>query len=73
MNKPEMIPVNSSNVQSVGYDPATETVFIDFLNGSTYIYKGVSKFEFDNLKEATSIGSYIHRNFKNVYPYERIS
>lgn len=73
MNRPEMTSVNSSNVQSVGYDPDTETVYVDFLNGSTYTYKGVPQFEFDNLREAASVGSYLHRNFKNVYPYERIA
>ncbi|MCG2821287.1 MAG: KTSC domain-containing protein [Candidatus Atribacteria bacterium] len=29
-------------------------------------------FEFEGLKNAPSIGSYLHRNYKNVYPYERI-
>jgi hypothetical protein len=73
MKIPEMIPVQSSNVASVGYDNATQTVFVQFLNGTIYIYKGVPKFEFENLKTAASVGSYLHRNFKNVYPYERIS
>jgi len=72
MNIPEMIPVSSSNVESVGYDKDTETVFVSFLNGSMYIYKGVSEYEFDNLRDSQSVGSYLHRNFKNVYPYERI-
>jgi hypothetical protein len=72
MTIPEMIPVSSSNVESVGYEDATETVYVRFLNGSLYIYKGVSRFEFENLRDAPSIGSYLHRNYKNVYPYERI-
>jgi hypothetical protein len=67
---PKMIPVSSSNVESVGYE--AETVYVRFLNGSLYIYKGVPEFEYENLKNAPSVGSYLHRNFKNVYPYERI-
>lgn len=72
MNLPDMIPVQSSNVQSVGYDESTQTVFVQFLTGSIYIYKGVQKPEFEALKTAPSVGSYLHRNFKRVYPYERI-
>lgn len=67
----EMIAVSSSNVESIGYDSSVEVVYINFLNGSTYIYKGVPEAEFLNLKNSGSIGSYLHRNFKNVYPYER--
>jgi len=72
MCEDKMIEVSSSNVQSVGYDESTETVCVRFLNGSLYIYKGVPHHEFEGLKNAPSVGSYLHRNFKNVYPYERI-
>ncbi len=68
----EMIRVSSSNIESVGYVAATETVCVKFLNGSVYAYKGVPLSEFEGLKNAPSVGSYLHRNFKNVYPYERI-
>ena len=69
---PEMIPVESSNVESIGYDQENQIVYVRFLNGSLYIYKEVPEYEFENLLNAPSIGSYIHSNFKNVYPYERI-
>jgi len=68
----DMIPVSSSNVAAIGYDSNTQVVYVRFLNGSMYIYKGVPAVEFENFKNASSIGSYLHRNFKNVYPYERI-
>jgi len=72
MNIPEMTPVDSSNVESVGYDKDSQNVFVSFLNGSIYVYKGVAEHEFENLRDAASVGSYLHRNFKNVYPYERV-
>lgn len=72
MNLPEMKPVSSSNIESIGYDEQNQIVYVRFLNESIYIYKGVPEFEFQNLLEAPSHGSYLHRNFKNVYPYERI-
>lgn len=66
-----MIEVSSSNIQSIGYDENTETVCVRFLNGSLYVYRGVPMHEYEGLKNAPSVGSYLHRNFKNVYPYER--
>ncbi|NLD48553.1 MAG: KTSC domain-containing protein [Clostridiaceae bacterium] len=72
MSVPEMIPVSSSNIESIGYDDQNEQVYVRFLNGSLYVYKGVPLHEFENLRDAPSLGSYLHRNYKNVYPYERI-
>jgi hypothetical protein len=72
MSVPEMIPVSSSNIESIGYDEQNEQVYVRFLNGSLYVYKGVPLHEFENLRDAPSLGSYLHRNYKNVYPYERI-
>lgn len=72
MSVPEMIPVSSSNIESIGYDEQNEQVYVRFLIGSLYVYKGVPLHEFENLRDAPSLGSYLHRNYKNVYPYERI-
>ena len=68
---PDMQPVSSSNISAIGYDVETQTVYVQFLNGSTYAYKGVPEHEFENLRTAPSVGSYLNRNYKNVYPYER--
>ena len=72
MTKPEMTLVESSNVESIGYDRQNMIVYIQYINGGLYIYKNVSEMEYEGLLHAPSIGSYLHRNFKNVYPYERI-
>ena len=71
-NKLEMFPVSSSNVLDVGYDRQNETVLVRFLNNTVYAYKGVNEIVFEELKTASSVGSYLNRNFKNVYPYERV-
>lgn len=64
--------VQSSNIESVGYDEADQEAYVKFLNGSVYVYRGVPVHEYEGLKDAPSVGSYLHRNFKNVYAYERI-
>ncbi|MES9901763.1 MAG: KTSC domain-containing protein [Sedimenticola sp.] len=70
---PKMVQVSSSNILAVGYDEENHIVHVQFLNNSEYIYKGVPKQEFEGLLNAPSVGSYLHQNYKNVYPYERIS
>ncbi len=71
MSMPEMQPVSSSNIAAIGYDAERQMVYVQFLNGSTYAYKGVPEHEFENLRTAPSVGSYLNRCYKNVYPYER--
>jgi len=68
----EMTSVSSSNVLEVGYNKKTQEVYVRFLNGYLYVYKGVPQSEFDGLLNAPSVGSYLHRNYKNVFPYERV-
>lgn len=71
MSIPVMQPVSSSNISAVGYDADNQWVYIQFLDGSVYAYKGVPEHEYENLRTASSVGSYLNRNYKNVYPYER--
>ncbi len=68
----EMIDVISSNVAAIGYDETNQILYVRFNNNTLYTYKGVSIGEFDGLRNAPSIGSYLHRNIKNQFPYERI-
>jgi hypothetical protein len=72
MSVPEMHQVSSSNISAVGYVAEDQMVYIQFLNGSLYVYKGVPEHEFENLRTASSVGSYLNRNYKNIYPYERV-
>ncbi len=69
---PDMIRVNSSNIAAIGYDSASQEVYVRFLDGSLYVYRGVPEFLYEEFKAASSYGSFLHRNFKNVYPYERL-
>lgn len=64
--------VSSSNVEAVGYDEKTETLRVWFLSGSIYDYKGVRKMEYEALRDAPSVGSYLHRNIKGQYAYEKV-
>jgi len=72
MSMPEMHPVTSKSVSTLGYDEAAQEAYIQFHSGGLYVYRGVPAHEYENLLNAQSVGSYHHTYFKNVYPYERI-
>ncbi|WP_339810358.1 KTSC domain-containing protein [uncultured Imperialibacter sp.] len=64
--------VSSSNIEAVGYDDDSETLRIWFLNGSIYDYSGVGLLEYQSLRDAASVGSYLHRNIKGQYSYQKV-
>ena len=63
----EMTYVDSSNIQSIGYDTAAMELHIQFLKTGLYVYREVPKEVFDELLNSDSKGSYFNRNIKNVY------
>lgn len=43
--------VSSLNIKSVGYDMDRKILYIKFLNGSLYIYKGVPLIKYEELRK----------------------
>jgi hypothetical protein len=64
-------PVQSSNVASVGYDPDTLTLEVEFTNGMVYQYFDVPEVEYHNLISADSVGRYLSHNIRNSYRYSK--
>lgn len=60
----KLTPVKSSNIESAGYDPATKTLTVKFINGGTYHYAGCDQHHFDGLCSAESAGKYLHKHIK---------
>lgn len=67
----ERIPVNSSNISSVGYDADSQTLEIGFTNGSVYQYAGVPQSIYEGMMGSDSKGKYFHANINKVYPYSK--
>ncbi len=65
--------VESSNIKSIGYDPALRTLQIEFKNGGIYEYAEVMPNEYDNLMDAASIGSFFHYNIKDRYETTKLN
>ena len=68
-NKIKRIPVDSSMLSAIGYDAKEKILYAEFANtGNIYVYEGVPKKEFDNLKNADSLGRYMRGYFMDCYP-----
>ena len=63
----EMIPVASSMLKAVGYDPGTQELTVQFHEGGTYAYQGVTQGVYDVLMGAQSVGHFFLGNVKNQY------
>jgi len=64
--------VSSSNIGAIGYEAETQTLEIEFLNGSVYQYTGVSVEEYEAMMNADSKGKYFNANIKNRYPFTKL-
>lgn len=68
-----MVPVSSSNLKAVGYDAASSTLRIAFLNGGIYEYSGVPSSVHAGLMAASSHGSYFDAHIKKgPYRYRKV-
>ncbi|MES0881795.1 KTSC domain-containing protein [Roseibium sp. SCP14] len=65
-------PVSSSNIASIGYDEATQTLEIEFLDNSVYQYFNVPANIYEAIMAAPSHGVFLNANIKGQFAYERI-
>lgn len=65
-------PVSSSNPDAVSYDPETRTLSVRFKNGTIYAYANVPEFEYADLLEAESVGSFVNDHIKGTYSFRKL-
>lgn len=69
----ERVPVESSNLVSVGYEPEAAILEIEFHSGGIYQYFAVPQEIYDGLMNAASKGSYLDHNIKKGgYSYAKV-
>jgi lysyl-tRNA synthetase class 2 len=62
----------SSNIASVSHDDSTDTLTVDFTDGSTYEYMNVPASVYRAFMAAGSAGQFFHRQVKGRYQYESV-
>ena len=69
----EMQPVQSGNIESAGYDPATRAAHFRFKTGGpTYVFENVPPEVAEEFAKSTSKGSYFHQRIKNQFKFQKI-
>jgi len=63
----QMIHVNSSAIQSAGYDPDTQQMKVKFNQGQTYNFCRVPEHIFKGLISAASKGTYYNSHIRGRY------
>jgi hypothetical protein len=64
--------VNSSNLESIGYDSENEILEVEFKHGGVYQYFDVSESVFNELMNAPSHGVYFSANIRNDYEFSKL-
>ncbi len=64
--------VASSNVRSVGYDPSSMTLEVEFHDGGVYQYRSVPGSVHAGLMGAASKGTYLASHIKGRYPFKQV-
>ena len=69
----EMVYIESSNLQAIGYDEIQQILYIEFKKSGTYQYFGVDKSIYDGFFNADSKGKYFDQTIKKAgYSYAKI-
>ncbi|MTF39064.1 KTSC domain-containing protein [Cyanobacterium aponinum 0216] len=64
----KMIPVNSTAISAIGYEPMTKTMNVKFRNNNRiYTFCGVPSFIFDDFISANSKGQYYDQHIRDRY------
>ncbi|TRZ97742.1 MAG: KTSC domain-containing protein [Nitrospiraceae bacterium] len=64
--------VRSSNIRSVGYDPAIMILEIEFHSGNIYQYLSVPENVYQGLLQASSKGSYFQTYIKEHFSFRQV-
>lgn len=66
------VPVSSSNIASVGHDPETNTLEVEFRSGDVHQYDGVSAEHHSMLVNAPSIGKHFHKFIRDKFASRKV-
>jgi hypothetical protein len=64
--------VESSTMRSVGYDPQSRMMEIEFTSGHVYQYSDVPPEVYQGLVDAESQGRYFRQHIRGVFPSQRL-
>lgn len=66
-------PVFSTNVRSIGYDPQTAVLEVEFDSGDVYQYFDVPENLHHGIMGTSSKGQFLNENIRFNYRYQKVS
>jgi hypothetical protein len=66
------IQVNSSNIQSIGYDSQSAILEVEFTSGDIYQYFDIPAYLYQQFLQASSHGQFLNDNIRYNYRYQKI-
>jgi hypothetical protein len=69
----ERTPIASRALLSVGYDPESQTLELEFATGRVYRYEGVPRGTYDWLLRTPNKGAYVARMINERYPFRDVT
>ncbi|MBY0436905.1 MAG: KTSC domain-containing protein [Burkholderiales bacterium] len=66
-------PCNSSQIASHGYDPATQTLEVEFKTGAVYQYDFVSQEVADGFSNCESVGAHFGAHVRGKFPHRMVT
>lgn len=64
--------IPSKGISFFGSNPKSGSLFVQFANGGTYIYTGVTPEVRKEMFSATSLGGYVSKNIVGKFPSEKL-
>ena len=68
----DRIAVTSSNIHSIGYDPQSKILEVEFVSGDIYQYFDVPDHLYESFQHASSHGQFLDDNIKYNYRYQKV-
>jgi hypothetical protein len=63
----------STAIRGFSYDDETQTLFVTFVDGDLYAYRGVEREAHEAFKVAFSKGRFFLRRIRGRYPYVKLA
>lgn len=69
----ERVPVESNSLRSIGYEPSTRVLEVEFCSGRIYSYSDVPPEAHDWLMRSKGKGGYFNRMIRDRYPMRDVT
>ena len=64
--------LDSSLLEDISYDDKSEVLEVKFIHSEAiYVYQNVAETDFEELRNADSLGSHFSKNIRNGYEFEK--